>query len=327
MIFDRISLVKSYAGLKVVELNDGKVKDILFNKTAYYGTKTVRRFNTLKDLGDFIDKNYPYQYFDPDCQCAVTGKEAIWTPLSFNLTLPNNRYATFVNNMRGEFESAQGDKLNKLSVDACTDIFKNASDLERLKVQYSCFEYVVNQQQYVAPCEYVELIVNDAYTQLVKKYYPLSKNTDLTAFELLVSQDPVDVLPDPIIPELVITTTTTTAAPTTTTTTTEPQCPDPIAVEGYYPLYETEECANQHAGGNGSSHTHDLGNPVTTYYMPNGLTLGVDMFHGDYQATTTTSTTTTTTTAAPTTTTTTAAPTTTTTTAAPSPSPSPYGGY
>ena len=155
----------------------------------------------------------------------------------------------------------------------------------------------------------------------------LSKNTDLTAFELLVSQDPVDVLPDPIIPELVITTTTTTAAPTTTTTTTEPQCPDPIAVEGYYPLYETEECANQHAGGNGSSHTHDLGNPVTTYYMPNGLTLGVDMFHDDYQATTTTSTTTTTTTAAPTTTTTTAAPTTTTTTAAPSPSPSPYGGY
>ena len=62
MIFDRISLVKSYAGLKVVELNDGKVKDILFNKTAYYGTKTVRRFNTLKDLGDFIDKNYPYHY-------------------------------------------------------------------------------------------------------------------------------------------------------------------------------------------------------------------------------------------------------------------------
>lgn len=328
MIFDRISLVKSYAGLKVVELNDGKVKDILFNKTAYYGTKTVRRFNTLKDLGDFVDKNYPYQYFDPDCQCAVTGKEAIWTPLSFNLTLPNDRYATFVNNMRGSFESAQGDKLNKLSVDACTDIFKNASDLERLKVQYSCFEYVVNQQQYVAPCEYVELIVNDAYTQLVKKYYPLSKNTDLTAFELLVSQDPVDVLPDPVIPDLVITTTTTTVAPTTTTTTTiapfaEIGCPDPIAVEGYYPLYETEECANQHVGGNGVSHTHDLGDPETTYYMPNGLTLGVDMFHGDYQATTTTSTTTTTTT-------TTAAPTTTTTTIyspPPSPSPSPYGGY
>ena len=40
MIFDRISLVKSYASLKVVELNDGAVKDILFNKTAYYGTKT-----------------------------------------------------------------------------------------------------------------------------------------------------------------------------------------------------------------------------------------------------------------------------------------------
>lgn len=319
MIFDRISLVKSYAALKIVELNDGAVKDILFNKTAYYGTKTIERFKTLQDLADFINANYPYQYFDPNCQCAVTGNDAIWTPLSFNLTLANNRYATFVNNMRTEFESAQEKKLNSTSVKACASIFANNAELKRLKGNYSCFEYVVNQNQYVAPCEYIELITNEAYRRLVSELYPLSKNTDLNTFSLLVSEDPIDVLPPAVIPELVITTTTTTAAPTTTTTTTvaplAPSAPttttttsepcNAIDVDGYYPLYTTIACAQAHPGGNGGYHSHDLGNPLTTYYMPNGLTMGVDQFHGDYGQTTTT---------------TTAAATTTTTTQSPSPS-------
>lgn len=319
MIFDRISLVKSYAALKIVELNDGAVKDILFNKTAYYGTKTIERFKTLQDLADFINANYPYQYFDPNCQCAVTGNDAIWTPLSFNLTLANNRYATFVNNMRTEFESAQEKKLNSTSVKACASIFANNAELKRLKGNYSCFEYVVNQNQYVAPCEYIELITNEAYRRLVSELYPLSKNTDLNTFSLLVSEDPIDVLPPAVIPELVITTTTTTAAPTTTTTTTvaplAPSAPttttttsepcNAIDVDGYYPLYTTIACAQAHPGGNGGYHSHDLGNPLTTYYMPNGLTMGVDQFHGDYGQTTTT---------------TTAATTTTTTTQSPSPS-------
>ena len=52
----------------------------------------------------------------------------------------------------------------------------------------------------------------------------------------------------------------------------------PIAVEGYYPLYATEAAAN--FVGDGSSHTHTLGGVI--YYMPNGLTLGVTMFHGSY---------------------------------------------
>ena len=324
MIFDRISLVKSYAALKIVELNDGAVKDILFNKTAYYGTKTIKRFKTLQDLADFINKNYPYQYFDPNCQCAVTGNDAIWTPLSFNLTLQNNRYATFVNNLRGGFESAQENKLNKTSVDACVGIFKTNSQLQRLKRDYSCFEYVVNQNQYVAPCEYIDLITNEAYDILVGQLYPQSRNQDISDFRLLVSEDPIDVLPAAAIPELVITTTTTTAAPTTTTTTTlaplnQPQCPAAMAVNGYYPLYDTEACANQHSGGNGTAHTHVFNS--ITYYMPNGLTMGLDMFHGDYQGKSGTTTTTSTTTS--TTSTTTAAQTTTTTTQYSSPSPGP----
>ena len=221
--------------------------------------------------------------------------------------------------MRTEFESAQEKKLNSTSVKACASIFANNAELKRLKGNYSCFEYVVNQNQYVAPCEYIELITNEAYRRLVSELYPLSKNTDLNTFSLLVSEDPIDVLPPAVIPELVITTTTTTAAPTTTTTTTvaplAPSAPttttttsepcNAIDVDGYYPLYTTIACAQAHPGGNGGYHSHDLGNPLTTYYMPNGLTMGVDQFHGDYGQTTTT---------------TTAATTTTTTTQSPSPS-------
>ena len=46
-----------------------------------------------------------------------------------------------------------------------------------------------------------------------------------------------------------------------------------IEVDGYCPLYTTENCAN--LNGDGSSHTHVLNG--VTYYMPNG----VEMFHGD----------------------------------------------
>jgi len=57
----------------------------------------------------------------------------------------------------------------------------------------------------------------------------------------------------------------------------------PVAVEGYYPLYTLEADSDAHAGGDGTSHSHVLSG--TTYYMPNGLTLGTDMFHGDYDQT------------------------------------------
>ena len=50
---------------------------------------------------------------------------------------------------------------------------------------------------------------------------------------------------------------------------------EPVAISGYYPLYETEADAN--AAGNGSSHTHIFNS--TTYYMPDG---GVTIYHGTY---------------------------------------------
>ena len=49
----------------------------------------------------------------------------------------------------------------------------------------------------------------------------------------------------------------------------------PLALDGYFPLYETEEASN--AAGNGYSHTHTIDG--VTYYMPNG---GVTIYHGNY---------------------------------------------
>jgi len=48
----------------------------------------------------------------------------------------------------------------------------------------------------------------------------------------------------------------------------------PLAVNGYFPLYETEALAN--TAGDGSSHSHTFNG--TTYYMPNGVTF----YHGNY---------------------------------------------
>lgn len=54
-----------------------------------------------------------------------------------------------------------------------------------------------------------------------------------------------------------------------------PPIETPIAIDGYYPLYESEEAAAYH--GNGYTHTHVVDG--VTYYMPDG---GVIIYHGDY---------------------------------------------
>ena len=50
----------------------------------------------------------------------------------------------------------------------------------------------------------------------------------------------------------------------------------PVAINGYYPLFETIEDAN--AAGNGTSHSHIVDD--VTYYMPDG---GVTIYHGNYE--------------------------------------------
>ena len=49
----------------------------------------------------------------------------------------------------------------------------------------------------------------------------------------------------------------------------------PLAIDGYFPLYETEAASD--AAGNGSSHSHTING--VTYYMPDS---GVTIYHGNY---------------------------------------------
>ncbi len=55
--------------------------------------------------------------------------------------------------------------------------------------------------------------------------------------------------------------------------------PQPVAVAGYFPLYATQDDAEQ-ASPVGSAHEHILFS--LSYWMPNGLEMGVSMHHGTY---------------------------------------------
>ena len=61
MLIDRISLVSAFQALEKTELNEGKISNILFNKTAHYGTKTQIRFASVAELQAYINLNFPFQ--------------------------------------------------------------------------------------------------------------------------------------------------------------------------------------------------------------------------------------------------------------------------
>lgn len=169
MVFDRISLIDAYNVLKVLNDNDGPVTNILFNRTAFYGTKTVPRFATLADLKSFINTKYPYKYYEEDCECA-TEIESIYTLLAFEVG-DQTRHSIFVNNMRTLLDSVKRAKLNDLSVKVTKEIFNRGNRLHFLFDNYVCFSYVQEQGQYVYPCDYIEIIKNVYYTEVIRDFY------------------------------------------------------------------------------------------------------------------------------------------------------------
>lgn len=184
MIFDRISLVGAYKALKYVNDNDGRVADILFNKHAFYGTKTHQRFKSLADLKAFISLEFGYSHFDPNCDCG-TGIENIWNLLSFSVfikdinTQQESKYAIFVNNIRQDFESGKTHFLNPLSVKKITEVFNGNERLSFLKENYVCESYIQAQGNYVDPCDYIEIVSNDFYTELITRHYYQTQNYDI----------------------------------------------------------------------------------------------------------------------------------------------------
>lgn len=181
MIFDRISLVSAYRALKFVDDNDGRITEILFNRNAFYGTKTNIRFKTLADLKRHIDTDLAYYHFDPECDCG-TNQESIQRLLSFQVhikdlnTQKENKYAIFVNNMRREFESGNAAALNALSIKKLQEVFTGNERLAFLKENYICEAYIQKQGDYVNPCDYIEIVSNNFYDELITKFYHQTQN-------------------------------------------------------------------------------------------------------------------------------------------------------
>jgi|TARA_B100000768_G_scaffold131870_1_gene122534 hypothetical protein len=170
MVFDRISLIEAYKVLKTVNENDGPVSKILFNKTAFYGTKTYPRFNNIAELRNFIETNYAYNWHNEDCECA-TGDESVWTLLAYEVTTPISTHAIFVNNIRRLLDSAKQADLNGLSVSITKAIFAKIERISFLFDNYVCFSYINQQGDYVDDCEYIELIKNKYYSELIADFY------------------------------------------------------------------------------------------------------------------------------------------------------------
>ena len=196
MLFDRISLVEAFQALEKTELNEGKISEVLFNKTAYYGTKTQLRFKSVADLRDFINTNYPFQQIYFDCQCGTCNEE-IWQLLSFTVELPNRRFISFINNLRGQFESAEGHLLNKTSKDALSAVFTKSTRLKSIHDGYECKEYIQNQGRYTAPCDYIEVEYNSLYLELIKLYNKTKGIKGLETAELFVNDCYENVIETP----------------------------------------------------------------------------------------------------------------------------------
>jgi len=187
MIFDRISLVDAYAALQITEANEGKLKQVLFNRTAHYGTKTNVRFSSVLELGRFIESEFAFQAFDPNCECG-TCNESIWQLLSFTVELPGRRFVTFINNIRGEFESAEAAQLNRSSKAALAVVFKKNATLIRLKKTATCYGYIENQGKYVSPCDYIDLIKTPAHDEVIKLYQSTRNKHGLNRTEVYIDK-------------------------------------------------------------------------------------------------------------------------------------------
>ncbi len=187
MIFDRISLLNSYGVLQAAQRSEGRVSQILFNRTAFYGTKTNIRFKTLVELANYIQENHAFQIFDPNCVCG-TCDESIWKLLSFSVELPGKRFVTYVNNMRGEFESGDGARMNKKTIDIIAKDFAADRRLITIKDNFECFGYIQNQGRYVTPCEYVDMITNSYYDELIKQYMLTRNSYGLSRSEVFIDK-------------------------------------------------------------------------------------------------------------------------------------------
>jgi hypothetical protein len=184
MIFDRISLVSAYRALNYVNSNDGRVANILFNKKTFYGTKTTARFQNLTELKTYIDLKFPYQYNDSQRYYDATQK-TIYNLLTFSVymkdidTQAESKHAVFVNNIRNGIESVNQAELNDISAQELQKVFSGNLRLNFLKDNATYESYITSQDKYLDPSDYIALIPDEFYTELINKHYKLTQDYNI----------------------------------------------------------------------------------------------------------------------------------------------------
>jgi len=170
MVFDRITLTSIYDTLNIVDDNDDRVSSILIHRISKYGTKTLPRFENVKDLKAYINNNYPFvSKGDEYCGC-LTCKEGFFELLNFKVNDIEDT-SMFINNLRRDFESGKGNRLNGLSVKALQSLFRQSVYTKSLFEGYVCFPYIQDPELYTDPCEYIEIIKNLQYTNTLELYF------------------------------------------------------------------------------------------------------------------------------------------------------------
>lgn len=171
MVVDRISLIYIKNVLETVEENNGKIDSILLHRTSNYGTKTLPRFNNLNELRTFIDELHKYS-LPKACECH-TKNEGIYNILNFSFKKINLgeenliENSIFLNNLQQGWETAKPDQINAKTSKELTSLKSFLEKLRILFANYACFPYI--EFGYV-DCDYIEIIKNDAYYELIELY-------------------------------------------------------------------------------------------------------------------------------------------------------------
>ena len=137
----------------------------------------ARRFQEVKqeyfDSLEFIHNN----------ECVVNGYYTNLVEKRIQ-NLTGKKHAIFVNNMRLEFESAKQLQLNAISVKKVNELFSTVTFLKQLKANYVCFPYIEEPGDYTDPCDYIEIIKNQAYETVINTYYRVTKRLDFPKTEI-----------------------------------------------------------------------------------------------------------------------------------------------
>jgi len=181
MVFDRITLISIYDVLKTINENENRVSSILLNHTSKYGTKTLPKFNNVAELRDFVNKNYRFITIDGIKTC-ITCNEGLFTLLRFSV-VDGDDSSIVVSNVRNEFVIPKGKKLNGTSKKILKELSATLAKLISIFNSYVCFPYIQNQPEYVVntPYEYIQIIRNVHYTNLIRNYYIKTKRSDFPA--------------------------------------------------------------------------------------------------------------------------------------------------